>query len=157
MINWKFDPSNIEEREFEPLPAGDYRVRIENVEEKSGQKPPYYPYYSITLKVSGDNRKLWYNLVFMSDPEKKKYTDTNLNNIWNSFDIPVGELDYNKWLGKVGAARVKHKFYNGEEKAEVSYFIKRENQSNLSPWQEEAPIGIDSDFTLMEEDDEIPF
>ena len=33
MINWEFDPNNVEDRSFEPLPVGDYRVRIEDVEE----------------------------------------------------------------------------------------------------------------------------
>ena len=152
MINWQFNADEVEDREFEPLPVGDYRVRIENVEEREGQN---YPYYAITFKVSGDNRKLWYNLVFMSG-EKSKYTNTNLANIWNSFDIPVGELDYIKWIGKVGAVRVKHEMYNGEPQARVAYFIKRDKQDSLPDWNEEAPMKIDDDFTLLE-DDEIPF
>ena len=153
MINWDFNPNNVEDINFDPLPIGDYRVRIEDVEEGEGKN---YPYYKMTLKVSGDNRKLWYYLSFM-DGEKRKYTDTNLSNIWNSFDIPIGELDYSKWIGKVGAVRVKHDTYNGEPQAKISYFIKRENQKKLPAWSEDAPTIIDDDFTLMEDDDEIPF
>lgn len=155
LINWKFDPNNVEDRTYEPLPVGDYRVRIENVEEGQGKE---YPYYKLTLKVSGDNRKLWYYLSFM-DGEKRKYTNTNLANIFDSFEIPVGELNYQKWIGKTGAVRVKHDMYNGEPQAKVSYFIKREKQGNLAPWREEAapPLNIDDDFSLMDEDDDIPF
>ena len=159
MINWEFDPNNVEDRSFEPLPVGDYRVRIEDVEEDEGK----YPYYKLTLKVSGDNRKLWYYLSFMTGKSKngkdlKAITDTNLHHIWNSFDIPERELDYTKWIGKVGACRVKHEMYNGEPQARVSYFLDRDKQDRLPEWSEDAPYKIDDDFTLMEqEDDEIPF
>ena len=152
MINWKFDASEVEDREFEPIPIGKYRVRIEDVEEGEGKN---YPYYRLTLKVSGDNRKLWYYLSFM-DGDKSRYTNTNLANIWNSFDIPIGELDYTKWIGRVGAVNVKHEMYNGEPQAKVSYFIQRDKQDELPPWSEDTPVKIDDDFTLME-DDEIPF
>lgn len=152
MINWKFNPDEVEDRSFEPLPPGDYRVRIEDIEEKQGKN---YPYYKMTFKVSGDNRKLWYNLVFM-DGEKSKYTNTNLMNIWDSFDIPVGELNPEKWKSKVGAVRVKHEMYNGEPQAKVSYFIDREKQEKLPPWKEDAPMKIDDDFAEIEDDD-IPF
>lgn len=152
MIDWKFNAEEVEDRDFEPLPIGNYRVRIEDVEEKEGKN---YPYYSITLKVSGDNRKLWYNLFFM-DGEKSKYTNTNLANIWNSFDISTGELDYMKWIGKVGAVRVKHEMYNGQPQAKVAYFIKRDKQDSLPDWSEESPMKIDDDFSLLEDDD-IPF
>lgn len=160
LIDWKYDPNNVEDVSYQPLPVGDYRVRIEDVEEGEGK----FPYYKMTLKVSGDNRKLWYYLNFMTGisqkgTDLKKITDTNLHNIWDSFEIPTGELNPDKWIGKVGAVRVKHEMYNNEPQARVSYFIKRNNQSRLAPWQEDAtpPLTIDDDFSLMDEDDEIPF
>ena len=153
MINWKFNPDEVEENSYQPLPVGDYRVRIEDVEEGQGKN---YPYYKITLKVSGDNRKLWYYLSFMTG-EKSKFTNTNLANIWDSFDMPIGELNPEVWKGKVGAVRVKHEMYNGEPQAKISYFIKRENQDKLPAWSEEVPLTIDDDFSLLDDDDEIPF
>ena len=158
MIDWKFNPDNVENTSYEPIPVGNYRVRIDNVEEGIGKKEPHYPQYKITLKVSGDNRKLWYYINFM-DGEKAKYTDMNLKSLWDSFDIPVGELDYRKWIGKVGAAKVKHRIYNGEPQAEINYFIHKDKQNNLPPWQEdEKPVlSIDDDFSLLDDDDEIPF
>lgn len=160
MINWEFDPSNVEERSFEPLPPGDYRVRIEDVEQGEGK----YEYYKVTLKVSRDNRRLWYYLSFMTGKSKngkdlKAITDTNLHNLWNSFGIDEGDLDYNHWIGKVGACRVKHEMYNGEPQARVSYFISKDRQDKLPPWSEEPAMKIDDDFTLLDddEDDEIPF
>lgn len=152
MINWKFDPEQVDDRSYSPLPIGEYRVRIEEVEEGQGKN---YPYYKLTLKVSGDNRKLWYYLSFM-DGDKSRITNTNLANIWDSFDISTGELDYNKWIGKVGAVKVKHDMYNGEPQAKVSYFIDRDKQDKLPAWSEEKPLYIDNDFSLMEDDD-IPF
>lgn len=152
MIDWKFNADEVEERSFEPLPIGDYRVRIEDVQEGEGK----YPYYKVTLMVNGDNRKLWYYLSFM-DGDKSRITNSNLASIWDCFDIPVGELNPQKWLGKAGAVRVKHDNYNGEPQAKVSYFIKRELQDKLPPWESTGDIWTDDDFTLLDEDNGIPF
>lgn len=153
MIKWNFNPNEVEEKSYSPLPIGEYRVRIENVEEGQGDK---YPYYKLTLQVNGDNRKLWYYLSFM-DGEKSRFTNTNLSNIWNSFDIPVGELNPDKWIGKVGACRVKHDMYNGQERAKIAYFLNREQQDKLPPWEDTNTPYIDSDFSLLMEDDDVPF
>ena len=35
------------------------------------------------------------------------------------------------WVGKVGAARVKHEDYKGAPQAKVAYFISREKQEKM--------------------------
>ena len=61
MANWIFNKAEYEEQDFAPIPAGDHRVRISEVIEKtfsSGNEG-----FEITLDVSGHNSKLWFYLV----------------------------------------------------------------------------------------------
>ena len=59
MANWNFDATQYKEQDFQIIPAGDHRVRIEDVIEKkfnSGNEG-----YEITLSVNGYNSKLWFS------------------------------------------------------------------------------------------------
>lgn len=128
-INWGFDPNDVEE--FGLVPAGDHRVRIADAEEttsKSGNDM-----IKMTLDVSGVSSKLFYYLVFM--PDNTTMTNTNLKRLWDSFGIEPGNLNCASWIGKVGAARVKHEEYNGDQQARISYFIARSKQEALPAWQ----------------------
>ena len=40
-----------------------------------------------------------------------------------------------QWIGSVGAVRVKHEQYNGENQAKVAYCISRDRQEKLAPWK----------------------
>lgn len=138
MINWGFDPNDINE-DFALIPAGDHRVRIANVEEKVSKSGN--DMLKITLDVSGQGGKLFYYLVFM--PDNTTMTNTNLKRLWDSFGIESGNLNTHTWVGKVGAARVKHEDYNGEAQARLSYFIARNKQDALPAWQGgSAPVGF---------------
>lgn len=132
MANWTYDPSQYEERGFELIPAGDHRVRIEDVAEKkfkSGNEG-----YEITLSVSGFKSKLWYYLVL--DASNKAQTNQRIGDFFNSFGIAGINMGTGKqWIGSVGAVRVKHEEYNGEKQAKVSYCIGRDRQENLPPWK----------------------
>lgn len=55
------DLSGVQEKSFEPVPAGQYNARITNAEEKMGKEHPYIN-VEITLGGNGDqfdNRKVW--------------------------------------------------------------------------------------------------
>ena len=61
MANWNFDATQYKEQDFQIIPVGDHRVRIEDVNERkfnSGNEG-----YEITLSVNGHNSKLWFYLV----------------------------------------------------------------------------------------------
>ena len=155
MANWTFDPSTYEEKDFQIIPPGDYRVRIFDVAERtfsSGNEG-----YEITLSVNGYNSKIWYYLVLDKNDTKK--TNQRIGDFFNSFGI----TDYSmgrgqQWIGKVGAARIKHEPYNGNMTAKVAYLINRKKQETLEPWKDNgsvAPAGGFQQTTVAPDD--LPF
>ena len=128
MANWIFDPRDYETKDFGPIPAGEHRVRIADVSERtfsSGNEG-----FEITFDVSGHSGKLWYYLVLNRADTKR--TNQNIGSFFDSFGITDANLaNYRTWIGKVGAVKVKHEEYMGESKAKVAYCISRKNQDKL--------------------------
>ena len=152
MINWQFNPNEYDESSFAPIPAGDHRVRINDVVEKvfkSGSQG-----FEITLDVSGHGGKLWYYLVL--DPTDTKKTNQRLGSFFDSFGITNYNLaQFQSWKGKIGAVRVKHEEYNGEQQAKVAFCLSKRNQDKLSPAKfadaapAPAPVIEDSELPFM--------
>jgi hypothetical protein len=88
----------------------------------------------LVLEVSGYNSTIWHFIVFMQD--NQKMTNQKLGEMWNSFGIPQGNLNLQSWVGKVGAAKVKHEDYKGESKAKIAFFLNKEKQNKMAPWVE---------------------
>lgn len=132
MANWTFDPSQYQEKNFEIIPQGDYRARIADVVEKkfsSGNDG-----YEITLDINGYNSKMWMYLVL--DPSNPTQTNQRIGEFFDSFGITSRTFGTGKqWIGSVGAVRVKHEVYKGENKAKVSYVLGRNRQDKLAPWK----------------------
>lgn len=132
MATWTFDPSQYEEKNFEIIPVGDYRARIADVAEKtfsSGNQG-----YEITMEINGYNSRMWFYLVL--DPSNPKQTNQRIGDFFNSFNITVAALGNGKqWIGSVGAVRVKHELYNGENRAKIAYCIARNRQDKLPAWK----------------------
>lgn len=148
MPNWNYDANDYNpDGHFTPIPPGDYRVRIEQAEEtvsKAGNEM-----IKLTLAVSGKKNTLWYYLVFPSPSDsnfaqRKMWTNQALGEIWESFDLKVGDFNVLNWRGKVGAARVKQTLdkQSGEMRNQVSYFLTRRKQESLAPWQEPDGGGV---------------
>lgn len=131
-INWNYDPSQYEEKNFEIIPVGDYRARISDVVVKtfnSGNNG-----YEITLDINGYNSKMWFYLVL--DASNPAQTNQRIGDFFNSFGITNPAMGTGKqWIGTVGAVRVKHEQYNGENRAKVAYCIARNRQEKLAPWK----------------------
>ncbi len=158
MANWNFNAEEVEVIDFAPLAVGDHRVRIAVVEEttsKSGNEM-----FKIVFDVSGHNGSLWYYLVLMAD--NTKLTNTKLSQFWNCFGLPAGNFQTNTWVGKIGAVRVKHEQYNGENQAKVAYLLDKDKQESLPVWVEPSnkasytgngatPLSVEVN------DDELPF
>ena len=132
MANWNFDATQYKEQDFSIIPAGDHRVRIEDVIEKkfnSGNEG-----YEITLTVNGYNSKLWFYLVL--DASNVERTNQRIGEFFNSFGITNTAMGTGKqWIGAVGAVRVKHEEYNGTMSAKVAYCINKGRQDKLDPWK----------------------
>lgn len=133
--NWTFNPADYSANDFAPIPAGDHRVRIFDVVERtfsSGNAG-----FEITLEVSGHSGKLWFYLVLdHSDPKK---TNQRIGTFFESFGIGDFDLShYRGWVGKIGGVRVKHEEYNGDLKAKVAFCLSRKNQEKLPAWKGDA-------------------
>lgn len=128
MANWNFNPSEYTARNFELTPEGDYKVIINNIEEKvfsTGNEG-----FEITLDVAGFNSKLWYYLVL--DPNNTTKTNQRIGMFFDSFAIQDYNLsNYNNWIGKDGAVRVRHNTYNGSITANVAFCLSRSQQGKL--------------------------
>ena len=159
MATWNFDPSMYEEQDFQIIPAGDHRVRVFDVVERtfnSGNEG-----YEITLSVNGYKSKLWFYLVLdRNDPKK---TNQRIGDFFNSFGITDYNMaNYPRWKGKVGAVRVVHDEYNGEQQAKVRFCLNRKNQDKLPPakfnTEATATTATAGNFTPVDvSDDELPF
>lgn len=154
MTSWIFNPNDYEAKDFAPIPVGDHRVRISEVSERtfnSGNQG-----FEIVLEVAAHNSKLWYYLVL--DPTDTKKTNQRIGTFFDSFGITdVNLAHYRAWVGKVGAARVKHEDYNGSARAKVAYFIAREKQDKLPEWQGSGSAASASSTFPPISDDDLPF
>jgi hypothetical protein len=131
-IQWQFNNNDYSEKSFAVIPVGEHRVRIEKAEETTSQAGNQM--IKLMLEVSGHNGKIFHNVVFMND--NQQLTNQKLGELFNSFDIQPGNFNLNTWVGRVGAAKVKHEPYNGENQPKVAYFINRDRQASLPAWQE---------------------
>lgn len=155
MANWTFDPSQYSEKNFDIIPQGDYRARIEDVVEKtfsSGKQG-----YEITLAINGYNSRMWFYLVL--DPSNVAQTNQRIGDFFNSFGIAAPAMGTGKqWINAVGAVRVKHEQYNGENRAKVAYCIARNRQDKLDPWKNNGAAPATQNFApISDPDTELPF
>ena len=154
---WNFDPNQYEEKTgFTIVPIGDHRVRIEDAVAKKSQAGR--DMFEITLAVSGHSSRLWYYLVL--DPSDPKKTNQRIGDFFNSFGITDYNMaNYSRWKGKVGAARVIHEEYNGENQAKVRFFLNRKNQDKLPPakFNDTVNAAPNGGFTPIDDNDALPF
>ena len=135
MINWtyKAEDFKINENTNALIPEGDHRVVVSRVTVKtysSGNDG-----FEIMLDVSGHSGKLWHRIIM--DPANPEKTNHHLGKFFESFDITNYDLnDYESWVGKDGAVRVKHDCYNGSMSAKVLFCITRAYQAKLPDWSE---------------------
>lgn len=156
-IQWNFNGADYKENDFQAIPVGDHRVRIANVEEKKSSKGN--DMLEIKLDVSGHGSSLWYYLVFFND--NPSMTNQKLGQLFDSFGIPMGDMNIRNWIGKVGGARIKHELYNGENSAKINYFLSRSKVDKLPAWQD-APgkasvTGGGSGMSTLSAEDDLPF
>ena len=155
MATWTFNPAEYDENSFSPIPVGDHRVRIADVVEKtfsSGNSG-----YEITFDVSGYGSKIWYYLVL--DPNDTKKTNQRIGSFFDSFGITDFNMaHYQNWRGKIGAVRVVHEEYNGNQQAKVRFCLSKKNQDKLPAWKESgngAPAT--ANFAPAVENSDLPF
>lgn len=131
------------------IPEGKHRVRIKSAEKavsSSGNDM-----LVLQMDVSGFNETLYHYITFMKD--NPSMTNRMLTQFFDSFkDIPDGQFDMSKWIGKVGACVVKHDEYNGNQKSKVSSFIPADKQGDLPAWQEPSGAAATTSTPAVETD-----
>lgn len=153
---WTFNPNEYEESNFSIIPVGDHRVRINDVISKNSKAGNEM--YEITLDVSGYGSKLWFYLVI--DPNDSKKTNQRIGSFFDSFGITDYNLaNYPRWKGKVGAVRVVHEEYNGENQAKVRFCLSRKNQDKLPPAKfGSTDTAVANAYPVIDADDDaLPF
>lgn len=144
------------------VPEGDHRIRIKSAEKavsKSGSD-------MLALQFEVSNYKdaiIYHYIVFLQD--RPEITNRNLTQFFDAFPgIQDGDFNLDHYVGKVGAAHVKHEEYNGSTNAKIQYFIKADKQQGLPAWVEpgNAAASIKSDANGFMDipagtDEELPF
>ena len=156
---WQFNPNEYEASDFSIIPQGDHRVRIEDVEFKKS-KPSGNDMFEITLAVSGHSGNVWHYLTL--DPNDPKKTNQKIGTFFESFGITdYNMMNYPRWKGKVGGARIIHEEYNGDQRAKVRFLLSKKNQEKLAPAKfnstaSAAPAA--NNYAVIDDDDEgLPF
>lgn len=139
------------------IPEGKHRIRIKAAEKavsSSGNDM-----LTLQFDVSGYNETVYHYITFMKD--NPSMTNRMLTQFFDAFkDIQDGELDTQKWIGKVGACTIKHEEYNGNTKSKVGYFIHADKQGGLPAWREANGAVVDDNGFMQLPDgaeEQIPF
>lgn len=143
-MNWNDDYKREETPRAE---AGDYRVSIKSVEEKTSSKGN--PMLVITLALNGTNITVRDYIV------KNDWFNKNMTQFFDSFNIEEGDFDILTWVGAVGAAHFKN-----DEKGYLkrAWYIDKAKAEKLPAWIGDMPER--QTVTTMEElgdDDDLPF
>lgn len=123
-----------EERQFDEIPEGTYRVRIVSAE-KAVSKTSGNDMLVIKMEVSGQKSHIWRYISFL--PDRPEVTNRMLTEFFDSFGIEEGNFNLASYVGKAGAAVIKH---DEQGRAKISYFIKKDKQDELPPWQGDSPV-----------------
>lgn len=127
---WQFKR---EEPEFDEIPEGTYRVAIAGAE-MAVSKSSGNDMLVIKLMVNGFSSSIWNYIAFL--PDRPEITNRMLTSLFDSFGIDEGDFNLAGYVGKVGAAKIKH---DEEGRAKISYFLAKNKQSNLPPWKGDLP------------------
>ena len=119
------------------LAEGNYRVRINYAylsEDDDGNIR-----LEVVFDLSGKIRKLWYGIIINSDDDDA--VSNKLNSFFHSFGISSSEEEnFDSWVGKMGAVRVKPANCCGKPVDRVVFCLSKEYQRTLPAWKEVSYI-----------------
>lgn len=140
-----------EERQFEQIPEGRYRIRVRSAE-KAVSKNSGNDMLVLQFDVSGTSQILYHYISFLED--RPEITNRMLTAFFDSFSgIPEGDLELSHWIGQVGACQVKH---DDQGRAKIHYFLNEKQQEDLPNWREPDGREVDKDGFMQVNDDELP-
>lgn len=142
-MSWEYKR---EEQTFDEIPEGRYRVRILNAE-KAISKRSGNDMLVLMLEVSGQRRSLWNHITFL--PDRPEITNRMLTQMFDAFDIEDGNFNLASYIGKAGAAQIKH---DDQGRAKLHYYLKKgsEAEKKLPPFESvRSDTGRDSGSTAL--------
>lgn len=142
---WQFKR---EEKEFEEIPEGRYRVVIVDAQ-MAVSKNSGNDMLVIKMAVSGSNCNLWNYITFLDD--RPEITNRMLTQFFDSFDIEGGDFNLSGYIGRAGGVQVKH---DEQGRAKVQYFLNKKQQEPLPPWQGETPS---KKLVELDDSEDLPF
>lgn len=119
---WNYERT---ERSFEEIPEGRYRVRIVSAE-KAISKNSGNDMIVLQLEVSGQQSLLWNYISFL--PDRPEITNRMLTQLFDAFDIEEGNFNLASYVGKAGAAQIKH---DDDGRARLHYFLKKGSNAEI--------------------------
>ena len=125
MSNWDYTR---EESAPSRIAAGDYRVEIIAVEEKTSSTGN--PMIVITIRPNGSNITIKNYIV------RNQYFNRNATQFFDSFNVEEGNFNLITWVGAVGAARLKE---DESGFLKVAWFIDKRRAEKLPAWVGEMP------------------
>jgi len=131
------------------LEPGDYRVSIVSVEEKVSRSGKNM--VVLGVRPNGTNLTINHYIV------EGDYWNRNLTQLFDSFNIPEGEMNLMTWPGAVGAARIK---IDDQGYLKVAYFIRKKKAEELPPWvgaMPERQTVNASGFADVTDDEKLPW
>lgn len=151
-LDWNYQETK---QEFETIPAGNYRARIENVEK--GKSASGRDMLTITYKISGYASTVRDYIVFL--PEHPDITNKKLTQLFDSFCIEekaINILEF--WKGHTGAVCIKVEQYDGKDRAKVNYCIPANKQDLLPAWVEKGAVVSEATKAAVDiSEDMLPF
>ena len=143
MSHW--DDYKREERQR--LEAGDYRVEIVSVEEKTSKAGN--PMLVIGIRPNGSNITINHYIV------KNEYFNRNMTDFFDSFNIDEGDFTLPTWIGAVGAAKLKE---DEQGYMKVAWFINKSKAEKLPVWIGDIPERQTlTKFEDLDDDGELPW
>ena len=140
-----------EERQFEQIPEGRYRIRVRSAE-KAVSKNSGNDMLVLQFDVSGSSQILYHYISFLED--RPEITNRMLTAFFDSFvGIEEGDFELSNWIGQVGACQVKH---DDQGRAKVHYFLNEKQQAELPNWREPDGREVDENGFMKVNDDELP-
>lgn len=128
-MSWDFKR---EEKQFEELAEGRYRVMIVSAEMAVSSKGN--DMLVLKMLVSGKNTYLWNYITFLDD--RPEITNRMLTQFFDSFGISDGDFNLAGYVGKIGACQVKH---DDEGRAKIQYFLTPSQAKALPPFDGKLP------------------
>ena len=112
-----------EEQTFEPIPAGSYRAVIEDIEERPGDKAPYWNIKTTISEGNFKGRNVWTNCSFVKEAQWKLKNLLISTGIWTANQKGTATFDRAALIGKQLGIKTGSETYEGKTRPTIENFF----------------------------------